>query len=190
MQKDRNDRSHSARAWLEEDPTPHQKVHQLSQLSSRQFSAVLKSWSESLSWIFFPPPSSSSSHRHLGNSGDSHRRRRRHVREQRQGGVQHPGGAAVLLRGPWNRSVISNVWNPHKYPRLLTHFACTPTSLTAAEAPSVNAATTLQLVPWNQPVSRSFSNTLFKKPARDRIHENWIFGGFSQTSPRQENLHF
>lgn len=58
MQRDRNDRSHSAWAWLEEDPTPHQKVHQLNQLSSRQFSAVLRSRSKSLSWIFFPqaPP--------------------------------------------------------------------------------------------------------------------------------------
>lgn len=102
MQRDRNDQSHRAWAWLEEDPTPHQKVHQPKQLSSRQFSAVLKGWSKSYSWI--PSP------RRLGNSGDGRGRRRRHVREQRQGGVQHPGGPAVLLRGPRHRSVTSRMW--------------------------------------------------------------------------------
>lgn len=61
MQRDRNDQSHSAWAWLEEDPTPHQKVHQPNQLSSRPFSAVLKSWSKSLSWIFFFLPSAGTS---------------------------------------------------------------------------------------------------------------------------------
>lgn len=56
MQRDRNDPSQSA--WLKEDPTLHQKVHQLNQLSSRQFSAVLKSWSKSSSWIFLLPGAS------------------------------------------------------------------------------------------------------------------------------------
>lgn len=105
MQRDRNDQSHRAWAWLEEDPTPHQKVHQPKQLSSRQFSAVLKGRSKSYSWI--PSP------RHLCNSGDGHGRRRRHVWEQRQGGVQHPGGPAVLLRGPRDRSVTSRMGKSH-----------------------------------------------------------------------------